>query len=109
MNYSWNWGVLFEQTGIGNELYLHWMVTGLGWRLLICSIACNGSGSVIRQVLVMWVVLHGRMRVRLVRPYLFEWLKKMIVVHEILYPVKAIHERQWCLTARIATETCMSH
>ena len=39
MNYSWNWGVLFEQTGIGNELYLHWMVTGLGWLLLIGSIA----------------------------------------------------------------------
>ena len=37
MNYSWNWGVLFEQTGIGNELYLHWMITGLGWLLLIGS------------------------------------------------------------------------
>ena len=39
MNYSWNWGVLFEQTGIGNELYIHWMITGLGWLLLIGSIA----------------------------------------------------------------------
>jgi hypothetical protein len=62
-----------------------------------------------RQELVIRVVLHGRMRIRLVRPYLFERLKKRIVVHEILYPVKAVHERQWCLTARIATETCMSH
>ena len=39
MNYSWNWGVLFEQTGIGNELYIHWMITGIGWLLLIGSIA----------------------------------------------------------------------
>ena len=39
MNYSWNWGVLFEQTGIGNELYIHLMITGLGWLLLIGSIA----------------------------------------------------------------------
>jgi len=39
MNYSWNWGVLFEHTGIGNELYIHWMITGLGWLLLIGSIA----------------------------------------------------------------------
>ena len=39
MNYSWNWGVLFEQTGIGSELYIHWMITGLGWLLLIGSIA----------------------------------------------------------------------
>ncbi|MGO3889310.1 MAG: amino acid ABC transporter permease, partial [Psychrobacter sp.] len=35
MNYSWNWGVLFEHTGIGSELYIHWMITGLGWLLLI--------------------------------------------------------------------------
>ena len=40
MNYSWNWGVLFEQTRIGNELYIHWTITiGLGWLLLIGSIA----------------------------------------------------------------------
>ena len=39
MNYSWNWGVLFEQTGVGSELYIHWMITGLGWLLLIGSIA----------------------------------------------------------------------
>ena len=39
MNYSWNWGVLFESTGVGSELYLHWMLTGLGWLLVIGSIA----------------------------------------------------------------------
>ncbi len=39
MNYSWNWRVLFEQTGIGNELYLHWVLTGLGWLFVIAGIA----------------------------------------------------------------------
>lgn len=39
MNYSWNWGVLFEPTGIGDGIYLHWILTGLGWLLLIGSIA----------------------------------------------------------------------
>lgn len=38
MNYSWNWGVLFEHTGIGSELYIHWMITGLGWLLLITPV-----------------------------------------------------------------------
>ena len=31
MGYSWNWGVLFDSTGIGNETYLSWMISGLGW------------------------------------------------------------------------------
>lgn len=39
MNYSWNWGVLFEPTGVGDGIYLHWMLTGLGWLLLIGTIA----------------------------------------------------------------------
>ncbi|MDO5638457.1 MAG: amino acid ABC transporter permease [Neisseria sp.] len=39
MGYSWNWGVLFDPTGIGNETYLGWMVAGIGWLFLIGSIA----------------------------------------------------------------------
>lgn len=38
MNYSWNWGVLFQSTGVGNELYWHWLATGFGWLLVIGSI-----------------------------------------------------------------------
>lgn len=30
MNYSWNWGVLFQSTGIGDSTYLHWILAGLG-------------------------------------------------------------------------------
>ena len=39
MGYSWNWGVLFDSTGIGNETYLSWMLSGLGWLFLIGGIA----------------------------------------------------------------------
>lgn len=39
MNYSWNWGVLFQSTGIDNTTYLDWVVTGLGWLLGIAAIA----------------------------------------------------------------------
>lgn len=35
VNYQWNWGVLFSPTGVGNELYWHWLVTGFQWLLII--------------------------------------------------------------------------
>jgi glutamate/aspartate transport system permease protein len=39
MNYTWNWGVLSQSTGIGDETYLDWIVSGLGWLFTIGSIA----------------------------------------------------------------------
>lgn len=39
MGYTWNWGVLFEQTGIGNEIYLNWVLTGIGWLFAIGTLA----------------------------------------------------------------------
>lgn len=35
MNYHWNWGVFFQSTGVGSEIYLNWFVSGLGWTLAI--------------------------------------------------------------------------
>lgn len=35
MDYNWHWGVFFDPTGIGNEIYLDWFITGLGWTLLL--------------------------------------------------------------------------
>ena len=35
MNYHWNWGILLQPTGVGNEHYWNWLVTGFGWLLLI--------------------------------------------------------------------------
>ncbi|MGE8557998.1 MULTISPECIES: amino acid ABC transporter permease [unclassified Acinetobacter] len=39
MNYSWNWGVLFQSTGVGDTTYLNWIITGLGWLLVIAVVA----------------------------------------------------------------------
>lgn len=39
MNYNWNWRVLLENTGIGNEIYLQWLATGLMWLIGIGAIA----------------------------------------------------------------------
>lgn len=46
MNYSWDWMVFFKSTGIGNEIYLNWFITGLGWTIAIAL-----SGWIIAVVL----------------------------------------------------------
>ncbi|WP_066568657.1 amino acid ABC transporter permease [Snodgrassella sp. CFCC 13594] len=39
MGYTWNWGVLFDQTGVGSQIYLQWMLAGIGWLFVIGGIA----------------------------------------------------------------------
>ena len=33
MNYHWNWGIFGEQVKGGDETYLDWLITGLGWKI----------------------------------------------------------------------------
>ncbi|MTD33099.1 amino acid ABC transporter permease [Paludibacterium denitrificans] len=35
MNYNWNWGIFFQSTGVGSEIYLNWFITGSGWTLAV--------------------------------------------------------------------------
>lgn len=46
MNYSWNWGVLLQPTGVGNEVYWQWLLTGFKWLLVI-----GGSGWLIALII----------------------------------------------------------
>ena len=39
MNYSWNWAVLFQPTGVGDSTYLNWILTGIGWLFIIALVA----------------------------------------------------------------------
>lgn len=39
MNYSWNWSVLWQSTGVGDSTYLQWVLIGLGWLLVITLVA----------------------------------------------------------------------
>ncbi|MDK1682745.1 MULTISPECIES: amino acid ABC transporter permease [Acinetobacter] len=39
MNYSWNWSVLWQSTGVGDSTYLQWVLIGLGWLLVIALVA----------------------------------------------------------------------
>jgi glutamate/aspartate transport system permease protein len=38
MTYNWDWGIYFKSTGIGDETYLDWFVTGLGWTIAIALV-----------------------------------------------------------------------
>lgn len=35
MNYHWNWGIFLEQIRGGEETYLSWLITGLGWTVAV--------------------------------------------------------------------------
>lgn len=35
MDYNWDWGIFFKPTGIGDEIYLDWYLTGLGWTVAL--------------------------------------------------------------------------
>ncbi|CUA83066.1 MULTISPECIES: amino acid ABC transporter permease [Gulbenkiania] len=39
MNYNWDWGVFFKSTGVGQEIYLDWFVSGLGWTIAVALVA----------------------------------------------------------------------
>ena len=39
MNYSWNWAVFWQPTGVGDSTYLSWILIGLGWLLVIAVVA----------------------------------------------------------------------
>ena len=39
MNYHWNWGIFLEQVKAGDETYLQWLATGLGWTLAVSLVA----------------------------------------------------------------------
>jgi His/Glu/Gln/Arg/opine family amino acid ABC transporter permease subunit len=39
MNYNWNWGIFFEKIKGGEETYLDWLLSGLGWTLAVAVTA----------------------------------------------------------------------
>jgi glutamate/aspartate transport system permease protein len=46
LNYHWNWGIFAQQVQAGEETYLDWLLSGLGW-----TVACSLSAWVIALAL----------------------------------------------------------
>ncbi len=92
MAYHWNWGIFFEQIKSGDETYLSWIVTGLGWTVAVslCSwIIALALGSVVGTVRTTpwrWAVRLGNAYVELFRniPLLVQMFLWFFVAPELL-------------------------
>lgn len=73
MHYSWNWGVFFDSTGVGDEIYLDWYISGLGWTIAIAlsawvvALALGTLLGVLRTVPNRWLRAIGTAYVELFR------------------------------------------
>ncbi|PVZ09253.1 MULTISPECIES: amino acid ABC transporter permease [unclassified Pseudomonas] len=73
MHYSWNWGVFFDSTGVGDEIYLDWYISGLGWTIAIAlsawvvALALGTVLGVLRTVPNRWLRAIGTAYVELFR------------------------------------------
>jgi His/Glu/Gln/Arg/opine family amino acid ABC transporter permease subunit len=92
MNYHWNWGIYFEQIKSGDETYLDWLVTGLGWTLAVSlsawviALVFGISIGTIRTAPNRWLARLGNAYVELFRniPLLVQMFLWFFVVPELL-------------------------
>ena len=92
MKYHWNWGIFFEQIKAGDETYLSWIITGLGWTVAVslCAwIIALALGSLVgtaRTTPWRWAVRLGNAYVEFFRnvPLLVQMLLWFFVAPELL-------------------------
>jgi His/Glu/Gln/Arg/opine family amino acid ABC transporter permease subunit len=92
MNYHWNWGIYLQTVQNGEETYLDWLISGLGWTLAVALtgwVIALAVGSVIgtmRTVPGKWLVAIGNVWVELFRnvPLLVQLFLWFFVVPELL-------------------------
>lgn len=92
MNYHWNWGIFLQQVQAGEETYLDWLISGLGWTVAVALAAWVIAliiGSLIgtlRTVPNRWLAMAAAAHVELFRnvPLLVQLLLWFFVVPELL-------------------------
>jgi len=92
MNYHWNWGIFLEPVKSGDEAYLSWLATGLGWTLAVSLAAwllALGLGvavGTLRTAPRRWLAALGAAWVELFRnvPLLVQMFLWFFVVPELL-------------------------
>ncbi|NWB99775.1 amino acid ABC transporter permease [Pseudomonas gingeri] len=73
MNYNWDWSVFFKSTGIANEIYLYWFISGLGWTIgislaaWVIALLLGSLLGVMRTVPNRWVSAIGTLYVEIFR------------------------------------------
>jgi glutamate/aspartate transport system permease protein len=102
MNYHWNWGIYLEQIKGGEETYLHWLITGLGWTVAVslCAwVIALVLGSVVGTVRTAprpWLVRLCNGYVELFRnvPLLVQMFLWFFVFPELLPPKLSLWVKQ---------------
>ncbi|MBP4047468.1 amino acid ABC transporter permease [Chromobacterium violaceum] len=73
MHYNWHWKVFFDRTHVGNDIYLDWFISGLGWTLAVAlsgwiiALAIGGTVGVARTLPNRWVAGLATLYVELFR------------------------------------------
>ena len=92
MNYHWNWGIFLEQVKGGEETYVDWLLTGLGWTVAVSlsawviALAFGILFGVLRTVPAKGLVAMATAWVELFRniPLLVQMFLWFFVVPELL-------------------------
>jgi glutamate/aspartate transport system permease protein len=92
MGYHWHWGIYFDKIKGGEETYLSWLLTGLGWTVAVslCSwiiaVVLGGLIGTARTTPNKWAVRLGNAWVELFRniPLLVQMFLWFFVVPELL-------------------------
>jgi glutamate/aspartate transport system permease protein len=102
MNYNWNWGVFFQETPDGDNVYWELLLDGLGWTLAVSAVAwviamvVGALVGTIRTTDRPWLVRLGDAWVELFRnvPLLVQMFLWYFVIPEFLPPLK-----RWMVSA----------
>jgi glutamate/aspartate transport system permease protein len=92
MKYHWNWGIFFEQIKYGDETYLSWLISGLGWTVAVSlaswviALLLGFAIGTVRTTPRTWLVRLGNAYVELFRniPLLVQMFLWFFVVPEFL-------------------------
>ena len=111
MDYHWNWGIFLEQVKAGEETYLHWLVTGLGWTLAVSlaawllALLLGITVGTLRTVPYKGLAALGATWVELFRniPLLVQMFLWFFVVPELLPPDWGLWVKQDMLAKEFVT------
>lgn len=92
MNYHWNWGVYLEQVSSGDETYLNWIISALGWTVAvsmsawIIAVVLGALVGTLRTTPNRWLATLGNIWVEFFRnvPLLVQLFIWFFVVPEFL-------------------------
>lgn len=98
MAYHWNWGIFAGQVKAGDETYLDWLLTGLGWTVAVSltawvlALACGIAAGALRT-------LPGRLLPRLAAAWveLFRNIPLLVQLFLWFFVVPELLPRDWSL------------